>query len=215
MQFEDRHDAGRRLAVLLERYRQEEPVVLGLPRGGVVVASQVARVLDAPLDVLIVRKLGVPGAEEFAMGATSDASTLVDADLVRRLRIPPDAVDAVVRRERAELHRREAVYRGARPPLDVRGRTVLVVDDGLATGATAQAAVRALRARAPTRIVFAAPICSREGAAALRAVADAVECLECPADMRAVGLWYRDFSETTDAEVIQCLRRAEPLRVPA
>jgi predicted phosphoribosyltransferase len=215
MQFEDRDDAGRRLAVLLERYRQEQPVVLGLPRGGVVVASQVARVLDVPLDVLIVRKLGVPGAEEFAMGATSDAATLVDADLVRRLRIPPEAVDAVVRRERAELHRREAVYRGGRPPLDVRGRTVIVVDDGLATGATAQAAVHALRARAPRRIVFAAPICSPDGAAALRAVADAVECLECPADMRAVGLWYRHFSETTDAEVMQCLRRAEPLRVPA
>jgi predicted phosphoribosyltransferase len=216
MQFEDRHDAGRRLAVLLERYRQDQPIVLGLPRGGVVVAYEVARALDAPLDVLIVRKLGVPGAEEFAMGATTAVATLVDTDLVRRLGISPVAVDGVVRRERAELHRREAAYRGARDALDVRGRTVLVVDDGLATGATAQAAVRALRARAPRMIVFAAPVCSPDGAAALRNVADAVECLECPADMRAVGFWYRDFSATTDAEVMGCLRQADDVRrVPA
>jgi putative phosphoribosyl transferase len=215
MLFEDRHDAGRRLAWLLEGYRQEQPAVLGLPRGGVVVAYEVARALGAPLDVLIVRKIGVPGAEEFAMGATAAGSTLVDADLVKRLRIPPAVVDAIVRRETAELHRREAVYRGAQAPVEVRGRTVLVVDDGLATGATAQAAVRALRARAPRRIVFAAPVCSRDGAAALRAVADAVECLECPADMWAVGYWYRDFAATTDAEVIQCLWPVDEGKVPA
>ena len=212
MVFEDRYDAGRRLAWLLERYREEQPVVLGLPRGGVIVAYEVARALGAPL---VVRKIGVPGADEFAMGATAAGSTLVDADLVRRLRIPPAVVDAIVRRETAEVHRREALYRGARAPLEVKGRTVLVVDDGLATGATAQAAVRALRAHAPRRIVFAAPVCSQDGAAALRAVADAVECLECPIDMWAVGYWYRDFSATTDAEVIRCLRSDDLLRVPA
>ena len=147
------------------------------------------------------------------MGATAAGSTLVDADLVRRLRIPPAVVDAIVRRATAEVHRRETRYWGARAPLEVEARTVLVVDDGLATGATAQAAVRALRAHAPRRIVFAAPVCSQDGAAALRAVADAVECLECPIDMWAVGYWYRDFSATTDAEVIRCLRSDDLLRV--
>jgi predicted phosphoribosyltransferase len=215
MVFEDRHDAGRQLAGLLQRYRQEQPIVLGLPRGGVVVACEVARTLDAPLDVLVVRKLGVPGTEELAMGAIAAGSTLLNTDLVRRLGISPSVVDAVVRRETEELQRRETMYRGARALLDVRGRTVLVVDDGLATGATAQAAVRALRARAPRRIVFAAPVCSQDGAEALRAVADAVECLECPADMWAVGFSYRNFAATTDAEVIQCLRPAEVRRVPA
>lgn len=215
MVFEDRHDAGRQLAGLLRRYRQEQPIVLGLPRGGVVVAYEVARALDAPLDVLVVRKLGVPGAEELAMGATAAGSTLLNTDLVRRLGIPPSVVDAVVRRETEELQRREAMYRGARAPIDVRGRTVLVVDDGLATGATAQAAVRALRTRAPRRIVFAAPVCSQDGAEALRTVADGVECLECPADMWAVGFSYRHFSATTDEEVIQCLRPADAQRVPA
>jgi predicted phosphoribosyltransferase len=215
MVFEDRHEAGRRLADSLRPYRQEQPIVLGLPRGGIVVAAEVARALDAPLDVLVVRKLGVPGAEELAMGAIAAGSTLLNTDLVRRLGLSPSVVDAVVRRETEELQRREAMYRGTRPPLDVRGRTVLVVDDGLATGATAQAAIRALRTRRPRRIVFAAPVCSQDGADALRAVADAVECLECPADMWAVGFSYRHFGATTDAEVIQCLRPADARRVPA
>jgi predicted phosphoribosyltransferase len=214
MMFQDRHDAGRRLATLLEPYRHEHPVVLGLPRGGVVVAYEVARALAAPLDVLVVRKLGVPGAEEVAMGATAAGTTLVDADLVRRLGIPPAAVDAAVRRERAERARRETVYRGNRGPLDVAGKTVIVVDDGLATGATALAAMRTLRSLAPAKIVFAAPICSRDGAEALGGAADVVECLACPPDMHSVGWWYRDFSPTTDAEVVRCLQQAD-LRVPA
>lgn len=215
MAFLDRRDAGRQLALLLEHYRDQEPVVLGLPRGGVLVADEVAQALDAPLDVLIVRKLGLPGAEEIAMGATAAGVTVVDTDLVRRLEIRPEVLDAIVRREQAEVRRREAAYRGSRPPLEVRGRTVLVVDDGLATGATAQAAIRALRSRAPALIVFAAPVCSPDGAAALRAVADEVEWLECPAEMRAVGDWYRDFSEVTDQEVLRCLHQGDRREVPA
>jgi predicted phosphoribosyltransferase len=215
MAFEDRRDAGRRLALLLEHYRDQEPVVLGLPRGGVLVADEVAQALDAPLDVLIVRKLGLPGAEEIAMGATAAGVTVIDTDLVRRLGIRPEVLDAIVRREQAEVRRREAAYRGSRPPLEVRGRTVLVVDDGLATGATAQAAIRALRSRAPQRIVFAAPVCAPDGAEALRAVADEVEWLECPAEMRAVGDWYRDFSEVSDHEVLRCLHQGDRREVPA
>jgi putative phosphoribosyl transferase len=215
MSFRDRYDAGRRLAAMLERYRNERPVILGLPRGGVVVGYEVARALDAPLDVLIVRKLGVPGAEEVAMGAVAAGATLLDADLVARLGISQAAIAEIVRRETEEMSRRERAYRGARAPVEVAGRTAIVVDDGLATGATAQAAVRSLRHRAPRRIVFAAPICSRDGAAALRAVADEVECLECPPVMQAVGWWYQDFSPTTDAEVVKCLHQAEATRVPA
>lgn len=215
MYFQDRYDAGRRLAALLERYRGDHPVVLALPRGGVVVGYEVARALEAPLDVLLVRKLGVPGAEEIAMGAIAAGTTLVDADLVARLGIPQSAIREAISRESEELNRRERAYRGDRPPVPIAGRTVIVVDDGLATGATAQAAVRSLRPRAPRRIVFAAPICSDDGAAALRRVADDVECLECPPEMQAVGWWYQDFSPTTDAEVVRCLREAAARRVPA
>lgn len=215
MYFQDRYDAGRRLAALLERYRGDHPVVLALPRGGVVVGYEVARALEAPLDVLLVRKLGVPGAEEIAMGAIAAGTTLVDADLVARLGIPQSAIREAISRESEELNRRERAYRGDRPPVPIAGRTVIVVDDGLATGATAQAAVRSLRPRAPRRIVFAAPICSGDGAAALRRVADDVECLECPPEMQAVGWWYQDFSPTTDAEVVRCLREAAARRVPA
>jgi predicted phosphoribosyltransferase len=215
MRFADRRDAGRRLAGLLGRYRSEQPVILGLPRGGVVVGHEVALALEAPLDVLIVRKLGVPGAEEFALGATAPGATLVDRDLVARLGVSPTAIAEIVRRETDEMTRRTGAYRGSRPPLDLTGRTVIVVDDGLATGATAQAAVRSLRQQGPRRIIFAAPVCSPDGAEALRALADEVVCLISPPEMQAVGWWYEDFRPTTDAEVVDCLHQAEARRVPA
>jgi len=215
MLFTDRYDAGRQLAVALERHRVEHPLVLGLPRGGVVVGYEIAAGLGADLDVLVVRKLGVPGAEEFAMGAVAPGATLLNQDLVARLGIPRSVVDVVVGRELAELKRREQAYRGNRPPIHVRGRTVILVDDGLATGATAQAAVESLRRQQPRQIIFAAPVCSRDGAEALRRVVDEVVCLECPEEFQAVGLWYRDFSPTTDAEVLECLRSAQAGRVPA
>lgn len=215
MLFADRYDAGRCLAVALERHRVEHPLVLGLPRGGVVVGYEIAAALGADLDVLVVRKLGVPGAEEFAMGAIAPEATLLNQGLVARLGIPSSAVDSVIARELAELKRREQAYRGNRPPSHVRGRTVILVDDGLATGATAQAAVESLRRQQPRQIVFAAPICSRDGADALRQVADDVVCLECPEDFQAVGLWYQDFSPTSEAEVLKCLRAANARRVPA
>ena len=215
MLFADRYDAGRRLAVALERHRVEHPLVLGLPRGGVVVGYEIAAALGADLDVLVVRKLGVPGAEELAMGAVAPGATLLNQNLVARLGITRAVVDVVVGRELAELKRREQAYRGNRPPIQVQGRTVILVDDGLATGATAQAAVEALRRQQPRQIIFAAPVCSRDGAEALRRVVDEVVCLECPENFQTVGLWYRDFSPTSDADVLECLRAAKAGRIPA
>jgi putative phosphoribosyl transferase len=215
MLFTDRYDAGRRLATVLERHRVEHPLVLGLPRGGVVVGYEIATALGAELDVLVVRKLGVPGAEEYAFGAIAPGATLVNRNLIARLGIPERELAKVITRELEELTRRDRAYRGNRPPLHIEGRTVILVDDGLATGASAQAAVQALRQRRPRQIIFAAPVCSREGADALRQMADEVVCLECPEEFQAVGLWYRDFSPTSDAEVLECLRTAKAARVPA
>ncbi len=215
MVYRDRFDAGRRLAARLERYRGEHPVVLGLPRGGVIVAYEVAMALEAPLDVLVVRKLGAPGAEEFAIGAIAPGMTLLNAPLIAELGISQAYITGVVGQERGELTRRERLYRGDRPMPELKGRTVILVDDGLATGATAQAAIESLRRRHPARIVFAAPVCSPEGGAALATVADDVVCADCPDDFRAVGFWYSDFTPTTDAEVIECLRAADQRRVLA
>jgi len=215
MLFADRYDAGRRLGAVLQAHRVEHPLVLGLPRGGVVVASEIASALGAELDVLVVRKLGVPGAEEYAFGAIARGATLVNRDLLFRLGISEQAMSQVITQELAELNRRERAYREDRPPLHIQGRTVILVDDGLATGATAQAAVQAVRQQRPRQIIFAAPVCSREGAEALRRIADEVLCLECPDEFQAVGLWYQDFSPTSDAEVLECLRAAKAAKVPA
>ena len=215
MIFDDRYDAGRRLGAQLERYRAERPVVLALPRGGVPVAYEVARALNAPLDILVARKLGAPGAEEVAMGALAGGTALVDHELMSLLNVSNEYLARVVARETAEMARQERAFRRGRQPTDVTGRTVILIDDGLATGATAYAAVQALRARNPRRIVFAAPVCSPAGAELLRAVADDVVCVECPPDFRAVGWWYRDFRPVSDSEVVDRLETAIPGRVPA
>lgn len=206
--FRDRVHAGQQLAAALARLGADQPIVLGLPRGGVPVAAEVARRLDAPLDVLLVRKIGAPAQPEFAVGAIADGVRFLDEGLIARLGIPTSAVERVVAVESGELARRQTLYRGARPPLPVRDRTVIVIDDGLATGATARAAIRSLRARGPARIVFAAPVGAPDSVARLRAEADEVICLLTPDDFRAVGMWYRDFSPTTDQEVIRLLDEA-------
>jgi len=205
--FHDRRDAGRVLAAKLSAYAHRSDVtVLALPRGGVPVGYEVARALHAPLDVFLVRKLGVPGQGEFAMGAIAAGGVQVlNQDMIELLGLRPDEVGAVVLAERQELARREHVYRAGRPALQLEGRTVVVVDDGLATGSTMRAAVEALRAMAPARIVVAVPVAAAETCQALRAEADTVVCASTPEPFHAVGAWYEDFAQTEDGEVRELL----------
>jgi putative phosphoribosyl transferase len=208
MSFTDRADAGRRLAAALTPLRQRDPVVLALPRGGVPIGYHVARALGAPLDVIVVRKLGAPGHEELAVGAIARGAVYVDWPIVRQLAVTQAYLDQVIGAEKEELERRERAYRGGRPAVPVKGRTVIVVDDGLATGATLRAALVAVRSEQPSSIVVAVPVGAPESVARLRALADDVVCLEMPPDFRAVSLSYEDFSPTSDAEVVECLEAA-------
>lgn len=211
MQFRDRRQAGQALAEEL-RVRHDkgalpDPVVLALPRGGVAVAREVAQALDAPLDVLVVRKIGAPFHEELGVGAiVGDDPPLYDPHTLDRLGLTTTALAPVVERERRELRRREALYRQGREAPDLRGRTVIVVDDGIATGATARAALRFVRGRAPERLVLAAPVCSPEAAAMLQEEADDVVCLDRPRMFMAVGEWYQNFDQLTDDDVLAALR---------
>ena len=211
--FRDRSEAGRLLAAKLTAYaKRPDVLVLGLPRGGVPVAYEVAQALGAPLDVFVVRKLGVPGYEELAMGAVATGGVRVLNDqLVKRLGIPSAVIDAVAAQERQELTRRERLYREGRRPPNLRGRTVILVDDGLATGATMHAAIEALRQLQPARIVVAVPTASPEACEEMKAKVDDVICAITPEPFTAVGRWYQDFSQTTDEEVRGLLaRRKEP-----
>ena len=209
--FVDRRAAGRELARHLRRFADGvDLVVLGLPRGGVPVAYEIARDLNAPLDVFVVRKLGFPGHEEFAIGAIASSGVRVlNEDVTAWYELPDEMVEAVTRRERAELERCEQLYRERRPPLVVKGRIVILVDDGLATGSTMTAAVRAVRQLEPARVVVAVPVCAAETCEALSEIADEVVCPYRPEPFRAVGLWYEEFSPTSDAEVIKLLHSVE------
>ena len=203
----DRYEAGRLLAAKLAAYADRPDVlVLGLPRGGVPVAYEVARALGAPLDVFVVRKLGVPGREELAMGAIAGGNVRVlNDDVVRALRIPREVIERATAEQQRELERRQLAYRGGHPPPPLRGRTVILVDDGLATGSTMRAAVAALREHGPARVVVAVPVGAPEACAAMREVADECVCIHAPAAFRGVGLWYDDFAQTTDDEVRELL----------
>ena len=210
MRFADRVDAGRLLATRLASYAgHDDVVVLGLPRGGVPVAAEVARALAAPLDVLLVRKLGAPGQPELAIGAIAeDGVTLVNADVLRSLGLDHDAIDRAMLDERPELERRLGVYRGDRPAVALADRTVIIVDDGLATGASMEAACRAVAARGAARLVVAVPVAAAEACARLRGVAHEVVAVTTPSPFWAVGAWYEDFEQTTDEEVVALLAAA-------
>lgn len=213
--FPDRVEAGKLLAAKLESYsKRSDVVVLGLPRGGVPVAAEVARVLHAPLDVLVVRKLGTPGQEELAIGAIGEGGVRVlNSGLVRSLGLDDSDVDCIAAREERELERRVTAYRGKHDAIDVEGKTVIVVDDGIATGATMRAGVQALRAMGAERVIAAAPVGARDSVAALEQDADDVVVLEVPEWFNAVGQWYENFGQSTDDEVRELLaqnRRERP-----
>ncbi len=208
--FKDRREAGRVLAQKLAHYRgNPDVVVLALPRGGVPVGFEVAEFLDAPLDVFLVRKLGVPGHEELALGAIASGGVrVINHDVVYMTGIDEQGIDAIAEREQRELERRESSYRDGRPPINIEGHIVILVDDGLATGATMLAASRAVSKLRPKRLVVAVPVAAPETCDELRRKVDEVICAETPRPFHAVGLWYEDFSQTSDAEVRDLLAQA-------
>lgn len=214
--FLNRSEAGRQLAAELTRYAgRGEVLVLGLPRGGVPVAFEIAVALDAPLDVFVVRKLGLPGHEEFGIGAIASGGVrVVDESVLRAYGVDADTLDRITERERRELERRERLYRDDRPFPSVVDRVVILVDDGLATGSTIRAAIAALRAEGPREVVVAVPVGAPETCTAIAKLADDLVCLETPEPFYAVGLWYQNFEQTEDDEVHDLLERASARTVP-
>ncbi|MCI0389103.1 MAG: phosphoribosyltransferase [Acidobacteria bacterium] len=210
MRYQDRTEAGRLLAERLAKYKNRpDVVILALPRGGVPVGFEVAQALNAPLDVFVVRKLGVPGQEELAMGAIASGGVRVfNEDIVQMLRIPDEMIEAAVAKETQELERRERLYRGDSPALDARGRVAILIDDGLATGSTMRAAALALRRHLPSRIVVAAPVAAGSTCDELSNEVDEVICAETPEPFHAISLWYRDFTQTTDDQVRELLAQS-------
>ena len=209
MLFEDRGDAGRRLAERLKPYAGEHPVVFALPRGGVPVGFEISRALDAPLEVIVARKLGAPGQPEFGIGAVAPGGVrILNERAVQALGIPEDYLEWVSDQESAEAERRLRLFRGDRPYPDLETRTAILVDDGLATGVTARAALLALNRLNPCRLILAVPVCAPQTAELLRPETDDLICLHAPTDLEAIGLWYRDFEQVPDEEVIRLLEEA-------
>ncbi len=210
MTFRDRSDAGRRLAKALASYKDRHAVVLALPRGGVPVAAEVAATLDAPLDLILVRKIGVPTQPELAMGAVVDGVAPIvvrNEEVIELSGTTADEFDAACARELAEIERRRQIYIGERARAEVAGQVVIVIDDGIATGATTRAALRAIRIRKPKELVLAVPVAPQDTIAQLRGEVDALICLETPDPFMAIGYFYRDFSQVSDQEVVETLRR--------
>ncbi len=208
--FRDREDAGRRLAERLNQFRDEDPIVLALPRGGVPVGYEIARALNAPLDVFIARKLGAPRRPEFGIGAVAQGGLRVlNPEAVRALEVSKEYIERVAAEETAEIERRLRLLRGDRPEPEVRERTTILVDDGLATGVTARAAIEALRRRNPKRLILAVPVCAEQTAELIRSEVDELVCLEAPSNLMAISLWYQHFEQVSDEKVIELLKAAQ------
>jgi putative phosphoribosyl transferase len=213
--FRDRDEAGRRLAERLVRFRAQHPVVLALPRGGVPVACPIAEALGVPVDVFPVRKLGAPGQPELGIGALALGGTrILSAGAIQKLGISADQVEQLIARESAELERQNVRFRAGRPMPDLHDRTAILVDDGLATGVSARAAMRAVRSMQPARVVLAVPVCAAETESELQPEADEIVCLASLHDFFAVGMWYRDFGQTSDEEVIELVERSRRMATP-
>lgn len=209
MTFKNRQDAGSKLAQALLPYAHEKPIILALPRGGIAIGFEVAQTLNAPLDVLVVRKLGAPHHEELAIGAIGPGNVaILNHDLIQLLGISNEALQTVIDQETLELNRRLRRYRGERPYPNFHNRTVIIVDDGLATGATALAAIQTIKEQHPARVILAVPVCARSSAFALRSEVDDLVCLETPDQFSAVSLWYVNFDQTTDEEVMNLLNKS-------
>ena len=207
--FRDREDDGRKLAERMAGYRGESPIVLALPRGGVPVGYEMDNALEAPLDIFITRKLGAPGREEFGIGAVAQGGVRVlNERAVEALKIPEEYIERVAKEETEEIERRLLILRGDRPEPEVEGRTAVLVDDGLATGVTARAAVEALRRRNPGRLVLAVPVCAAQSVELLRPEVDEMVCLEAPSNLMAISLWYQNFYQVEDEQVVELLERA-------
>ncbi len=208
MLFEDRRDAGKKLASLLTKYKNKDTVVLGIPRGGIVVAAEASRVLEAPMDVIIPRKIGAPHNPEVAIGAVApDGTVITDEHMLRLLEIPGEVVEKLADSVSAEIRRRENVYRKGRSAPNLRGKTVIVTDDGIATGFTVKAALKSLRKAGPSHLVLAVPVMPADTAVVLEEMVDDLVCLHKAENFSAVGQFYRDFEQTTDTEVIQLLEQ--------
>jgi putative phosphoribosyl transferase len=213
--FHDRRDAGTRLAAALERFKEDKPVILALPRGGVPVAFEVARALSAELDLLLVRKIGAPGHQELAIGAVvdgKDPQLVLNHEIIAHASPPPGYIEAEQKRQLAEIERRRQLYRGAEPPADIKGRTVIVIDDGIATGATMKAALRGIRQNEPQRLILAVPVAPPDTLEDLKTECDEIVCLSAPEFFNAVGSHYADFTQTSDEEVMALLAEAKAQR---
>lgn len=210
--FQDRREAGRRLGEGLKKYKLKSPIVLAIPRGGVVVGYEVAKILKAPLDVIIARKIGVPSQPELGMGAVAEGGVkILDKDIIEQMRIPIGSVNEVIVKEKAEIKRRRGLYRGNKSMANIENRVVILVDDGLATGVSARAAIRSLRKLKPKKIIFASPVCARESAENMRSLVDGLFCLLTPSGFDSVGTWYQNFEQVTDDEVKRLLaKKATP-----